>query len=152
MASENVAVRSVDGQRQRRSNGLALAVAAVTVAMMALDLAWLGVVARGLYDAQLRDLKRSEVFWPAALLFYALYVGAIVSWAVAGAASRAHAARRGAGLGLVAYGTYELTNWAVLRDWPAMLVPVDLAWGVALTAVAALAGHSAMFRSDSPRG
>lgn len=143
---------SADGHGQQRSGGLALAVVAVTVTMMALDLVWLGVVAKGLYDAQLGQLRRPEILWPAALLFYAFYVAAIVAWAVAGAASRAHATRRGAGMGLVAYGTYELTNWAVLRDWPALLVPVDLAWGVALTAVAALAGHAAMYRSAAPRG
>ena len=50
------------------------------------------------------------------------------------------AARRGAALGLVAYGTYELTNWAVLRDWPALLVPIDIGWGVVLTAMAAFVG------------
>ena len=138
-----------DGQ-QRRAAGVALSVLAVTITMMALDLVWLGVVAKGLYDAQLGSLKRPEILWPAALLFYAFYVAGIVVWAVAGATSRAHAARRGAGLGLMAYGTYELTNWAVLRDWPALLVPVDLAWGVVLTAVAALAGHAAMFRA-TPR-
>jgi uncharacterized membrane protein len=42
--------------------------------------------------------------------------------------------------GLVAYGTYELTNWAVLRDWPALLVPIDIGRGVALTAMAAFVG------------
>jgi uncharacterized membrane protein len=108
--------------------------------MLALDLTWLGVVARGLYDSSLAPLKRADVFLPAAGLFYALYVAAIVVFAVLGAASRAAAARRGAALGLVAYGTYELTNWAVLRDWPALLVPIDIAWGVVLTALAGLVG------------
>ena len=63
--------------------------------------------------------------------------------AVLGVARPAAAARRGAALGLVAYGTYELTNWAVLRDWPALLVPIDIGWGVVLTAVAGLAGKLA---------
>ncbi len=108
--------------------------------MLALDLTWLGVVARGLYDSALAPLKRPEVLLPAAGLFYALYLAAILIHAVLGAVTPAGAARRGAALGLVAYGTYELTNWAVLRDWPAALVPVDLVWGVILTAVAAFVG------------
>jgi uncharacterized membrane protein len=111
--------------------------------MLALDLAWLGVVARGLYVSALGPLMRPEAFWPAAALFYAFYVAVIVAWAVLGTESVRAAARRGAALGLVAYATYELTNWAVLRDWPAWIVPVDIAWGVALTAVAALAGKLA---------
>ena len=127
-------------------SGFAPAVAAtvaVTAAMLVLDLGWLGVVARGLYDEALAPLRRTEVFWPAALLFYAFYVAVTVAWAVLPSDGPPSAARRGAGLGLVAYATYELTNWAVLRGWPAWIVPVDVAWGVVLTAVVALAGKLA---------
>ncbi len=131
------------------------AVAAATLAtaatMLALDLAWLGVVARSLYDAALGPLRRPEVLWPAALLFYAFYVAVTVTWAVLRSNGPLHAALRGAGLGLVAYATYELTNWAVLRDWPAWIVPVDIAWGVALTAAAALAGKLAQRSVEGAR-
>lgn len=122
---------------------MAAATLATAATMLALDLAWLGVVARGLYDAALGPLRRPEVLWPAALLFYAFYVAVTVAWAVLRADGPFASARRGAGLGLVAYATYELTNWAVLRGWPAWIVPVDVTWGVALTAVAALAGKLA---------
>jgi uncharacterized membrane protein len=121
----------------------AAAILASAATMFLLDLAWLGVVARGLYASALGHLMRPEAFWPAAILFYVFYVAVIVAWAVFGADAPAAAARRGAGLGFVAYTTYELTNWAVLRDWPAWIVPVDIAWGVALTALAALAGKLA---------
>ena len=128
----------------RRSSGL-VAVAAATTAtaatLLVADLAWLGVVARRLYDAQLSTLRRADTYLPAAALFYALYVAAIVAYAAIPSNRVSQAARRGAGMGLLAYGTYELTNWAVLRDWPALLVPVDLAWGVIVTAAAAAAGH-----------
>jgi uncharacterized membrane protein len=117
-----------------------LAALATAVTMLVLDLTWLGVLARGLYDAALGPLKRPEVLWPAAALFYAFYVGVTVAFAVLPAGSPSEAARRGAALGLVAYATYELTNWAVLRGWPAWIVPIDIAWGVLLTATAALAG------------
>ena len=76
----------------------------------------------------------------------------IVGWAVLGTQSARAAARRGAGLGFVAYATYELTNWAVLRDWPAWIVPIDIAWGVVLTAVAALAGKLAQQSVRGTRG
>ena len=119
------------------------AILASAATMLVLDLAWLGIVARGLYASALGPLMRPEAFWPAAILFYVFYVSVIVAWAVFGTESPAAAARRGAGLGFVAYTTYELTNWAVLRDWPAWIVPIDIAWGIALTTVAALAGKLA---------
>jgi uncharacterized membrane protein len=63
-----------------------------------------------------------------------------VQHAVLGSTGTAGAARRGAALGLVVYATYDLTNWAVLRGWPAYLVPIDVVWGVVLTASAASVG------------
>ncbi len=139
--------------RARAAATIAVATAVTAVSLLILDLLWLGVVARPLYDSALGPLKRPLMFWPAAGLFYALYVGAIVIHAVLGAVGGGDAARRGAGLGLVAYGTYELTNWAVLRDWPAVLVLPDIAWGVALTCAAAAAGKAALsrLRGGAPR-
>jgi uncharacterized membrane protein len=46
----------------------------------------------------------------------------------------------GAILGFVAYGTYELTSWTVMRDWHPSMVAVDMAWGATLTAVSAWGG------------
>ncbi len=50
----------------------------------------------------------------------------------------------GALLGLVAYGTYDITNLATIRDWPVIVSVVDLAWGITVTATAATAGHLAV--------
>ncbi len=44
------------------------------------------------------------------------------------------AALNGAILGFVAYGTYELTSWAVMRDWNPAMVAADMAWGTLVTA------------------
>jgi uncharacterized membrane protein len=35
--------------------------------------------------------------------------------------------------GLITYGTYDLTNLATLKDWPALLSIVDMLWGTVLT-------------------
>ena len=131
---------------------VAAAALATAAAMLVLDLAWLGVVARDLYVSALGPLMRPEAFWPAAALFYAFYVAVIVTWAVLGTERPQAAALRGAGLGFVAYATYELTNWAVLRDWPAWIVPIDIAWGVILTAVVALTGKLAEQSVRGTRG
>ncbi len=122
------------------------AVVAVTAAMLVLDLTWLGVVARGFYDDQLGHLMRPKAHVGAAALFYVLYVGAVLRHAVLPAASPVAAAKRGAELGFLVYAAYELTNWAVIADWPAALVPVDLAWGVVLTSAVSTAGKWAAIR------
>ncbi len=126
--------------RLRRGAATALVLGATAAATLTLDVTWLGVVAGGLYDSALGPVKRSSVFFPAAALFYALYVAVVVRYAVDGASSLVDAGRRGATLGFVVYASYELTNWAVLSGWPAFLVPLDVGWGVVLTAAAAVAG------------
>lgn len=81
----------------RRLVPIAMATAATAATMLVLDLTWLGVVARGLYDSSLAPLKREAVFLPAAGLFYVLYIGVIMTVAVLSAARPSAAARRGAG-------------------------------------------------------
>lgn len=125
---------------------LVAAFLAAAAVMVALDLTFLGVVAADFYARQLGALKADPVVVPAAATFYVLYLALVTRLAVLPAASASDAARRGAELGLFAYGTYELTNWAVIAGWPAALVPVDLAWGVVLTALVAAAGFAAAHR------
>jgi uncharacterized membrane protein len=117
---------------------------------MTLDLLWIGVVAKGVYD-KLGPLKRDPPSLPAAGLFYAMYTTATFLYAVRPASTVGVAAKRAAGLGFVAYATYELTNAAVIRDWPTVLVPVDTLWGVALTAAAASAGRAVLGPSRPSR-
>jgi uncharacterized membrane protein len=73
---------------------------------------------------------------------------AIVFHAVVPSATTGRATRRGAGLGLVAYATYDLTGWAVIAGWPLRLVPIDLAWGVVLTSVVRFAAYRVYVRFD----
>lgn len=110
----------------------------------AIDLLWLGIVARGFYQKALGPLLREDALWPAALAFYALYIGGILVFAVLPSlqsGSPLHAAGLGAFLGLVAYATFDLTALALFRDFPLRVVVVDLVWGSVLTATVAAAGH-----------
>jgi uncharacterized membrane protein len=118
----------------------ALSLLATAGTMLALDALWIGVIAKPAYDA-LGSLKRDKPFLPAAGLFYGMYAMATYVYAIKPAATAGEAAKRAAGLGLVAYATYELTNAAIIRDWPAILVPVDTGWGIALSAASAAVGH-----------
>lgn len=119
---------------------------AVAAVMLVLDLTWLGYIALDMYKSQLGDLMRPQPDVLAAGLFYAMYVVATTAYGAMGAKTVGHAVSRGGALGLVAYGTYELTNWAVIAGWPVMLVPADIAWGVALTAISSVAGHIVLTR------
>lgn len=118
--------------------------AVALIVFLALDLAWLGWVARGFYRAQLGGLLSPDVRWGAAILFYLLFVAAVVVFAVMPALERASLTRAivsGGFFGLVAYAAYDLTNLATLRDFPAVMAVVDMAWGTFLTAATAAAGY-----------
>ena len=108
----------------------------------AVDLLWLGVIAADFYQTQLRHLLSPTVNWPAALVFYLLYIWGILYFAVLPALaerSLTRAAQNGALFGFFTYMTYELTNLATLPDWPIVVVLVDTAWGVILCTSVAVA-------------
>ena len=117
-----------------------------TVVFFAIDMVWLGLVARGFYRRQLGGLLAEQVNWPAAVVFYLLYIAGIVVFVTLPAAREGSLARAlglGAFFGLVAYATYDLTNLATLKGWPLGVSLVDIAWGMTLTAVVAAAGYAA---------
>lgn len=79
-----------------------------------------------------------------AVIFYAFYVGVMiwfVSWpAMQGGKSLLWVFGSGALIGAMAYGTYEFTNLATLKDWTWRMVATDFTWGTFLTGVSATAG------------
>lgn len=114
------------------------------VTFLILDFAWLGFIARGFYRQQMGDLLSDDVRWPAAIVFYLLFVAAVVVFAVMPAVERGSLVRAlvlGGFFGVVAYATYDLTNLATLRGFPALVAAVDMAWGCVLTAVVAAVGY-----------
>lgn len=106
----------------------------------AIDLLWLGVVAKNLYQNNLSHLLSPAVNWPAALLFYFIYIVGIILFAVKPGLdeqSLATAAIWGALFGFFTYATYDLTNLATLKDWPIKVVILDIIWGALLCALVA---------------
>lgn len=102
-----------------------------------IDFLWLGTVAKGLYDRHLGDLVAPRPNVAAAVLFYAIFVAGLVYFVIhpaIEAGSWQRALLVGAFFGLVTYATWDLTNLAVLRDFPASIVPIDMAWGTFLAA------------------
>ena len=112
-----------------------------------IDLIWLGIVAKGFYQNNLRYILRPDVNWAAAIIFYLIYIVGIIIFAVLPGIARnswPHTALWGALYGFFTYATYELTNLALLKDWPLNIVIVDILWGVVLcTAVATLSFYIA---------
>lgn len=107
-----------------------------TVVFFAIDIVWLAFVARKFYFTQLDHLMANPINWPAAAVFYLIYIGGILYFAVLPATQTGDvrtALLNGALFGFFAYATYELTNLATLRDWPIAVVVVDLIWGTVLT-------------------
>lgn len=113
------------------------------LAFAVMDGVWLAVVASDFYAETLGYIMRDQIIWASALVFYALYIAGVVYFASVPAAkadSWKKALINGAFLGLVAYGTYDLTNHATLQGWPFIVVLVDMAWGATVTSVMAIAG------------
>lgn len=108
----------------------------------AIDMVWLGFVAKDFYRAQIGHLLSDSVNWPVAIAFYLLFlIGLLIFVTVPAleAKNLTHALLWGALFGFFTYATYDLTNWATLRDWPAFVSIVDITWGTVLSAsVAAL--------------
>lgn len=111
---------------------------------LAIDAVWLMLIGGPLYTRALGDILAEQVRVIPAVLFYLLYVAGIVVLVLPLARPRARpliaAALYGGMFGLCAYGTFDLTNHAVLKAWSWHLTVIDMAWGTFVTAVAATAG------------
>ena len=119
------------------------AYAGTLLAFLLLDGLWLGVLMAPTYRALLGSLMLDQPLLAPAAVFYLLYVIGCVVFVVLPASSWQRACRLGALLGLVAYGTYDLSNWATLHGWSASLALMDMAWGTFATAVACTVGYFA---------
>jgi len=104
------------------------------------DALWLGVIAKDFYKQNLGYLMAENVRWIAAGIFYLIFIGGIVVFAIVPglkANSSLLAAAYGAFFGFVCYATYDLTNLATIRNWPLKVTVIDLIWGTTLTSVVA---------------
>jgi uncharacterized membrane protein len=103
----------------------------------AIDMVWLGLVAKNFYRSQIGTLMKPDVNWIAAIIFYFLFIFGLVIFVITPAVEKGswtYALLFGALFGLVCYATYDLTNLAVAKDWPLLVTIVDLVWGAVLAA------------------
>ena len=110
------------------------------VALIAIDLVWLLGIAKNLYRSEMGDLMASEPKLLAGLAFYLIYALGVCIFVIAPALSKQsllYALQYGALFGLFCYMTYDLTNLAVIRNFPTQLALIDIAWGSLVTALCA---------------
>jgi len=113
---------------------------------LAADALWLGLLMTDTYRGWLGPLMREQPLLLPAAVFYLMYPVGLVVFAVRPALAGTgwkRAVLLGALFGLMAYGTYDLTNLATLDGWPLALTLVDMAWGALLSGASALAGYAA---------
>jgi len=121
----------------------------VLLVFFAIDMVWLGVVAKGLYAKHLGYIMATKVNWSAALVFYLLFIVGLLVFVIQPALvsqSLSELLLKAALFGLVTYATYDLTNLATLRDWPLMLSIVDMIWGAFLSTSTAAITYLIMSR------
>ncbi len=122
---------------------LAILIVATGLIFLIADAVMLTTVIKPLFERHIGDTLLGHIRPVPAALFYLLYMAGVIwfaGWPALRDGTPHTALLNGAILGLVAYGTYELTSWTVMREWHPSMVVVDMVWGATLTAVSAWGG------------
>jgi uncharacterized membrane protein len=123
--------------------GIIISYLLTALVFFAIDLAWLGLVARDMYSRYIGHLMSNQVNWVAAVVFYLAFIVGILVFAVYPSVDKGsllHAIVLGALFGFFTYSTYDLTNLATLKDWPLSITIVDITWGMVLTSAVSAFG------------
>ncbi len=121
---------------------IAMAYIATALAFIVLDGGWLAVAGPRLYRPELGSLLAEKVRLAPAIVFYLMYVAGLVYFAVLPGATSGWTAAvvPGAVLGVLAYGTYDLTCAATMAHWSTKVTVADMIWGGVASGAAAAAG------------
>lgn len=117
---------------------------ATAVVFFGLDFIWLSTMTRTFYRSRIGSLLLEQPNFTAAGIFYLFYVAGIVHFGVLTAVNSGNwttALINGALLGMLAYGTYDMTNLATLKGWSVSMTVVDILWGTFLTGLASVSGY-----------
>ena len=122
---------------------LVVATILASLIFLIIDVIWLSFATKSFYRPLIGNLLADKPVMWAAALFYILYVigmAIVVIQPCMDSESIFKTVYTGFIFGLVAYGTYNLTNMAVLKGWSPTVTFVDMFWGGSLTAVSATSG------------
>jgi len=107
---------------------------------LSIDMIWLLVISKNLYAKYLGYLMTDQVRVGAAAIFYFIFVVGLLFFVITPALSKdswTYALFAGMFVGLITYATYDLTNLAVVKDWPVAITIIDLIWGTFLSSTTA---------------
>ena len=110
----------------------------------AIDMVWLGLVAKQFYSKHIGFLMAKDVQWVAALIFYLLFIAGLVFFVISPAVEKrewSYALFAGIFFGLITYATYDLTNFATLKNWPMIVTVVDLIWGMTVAGLVSVLSY-----------
>ncbi len=116
------------------------------ITFLVIDAVWINAVVKPLYQRQVGHLLSDSPNMVAAVVFYLAYAAGVVILAIKPAQNKLHALALGGVLGLFAYGTFTVTNYALLDGWTITILLSDLAWGAFITGVSACVGYIAATR------
>ena len=103
------------------------------ITFLILDAIWLGFVARNFYAKYLETYLTENVIWLSAIIFYLIFnVGLLLFVILPSIEKNSYSILILYSLlyGLVTYATYDLTNYATIKDWPLTVTIVDIIWGM----------------------
>lgn len=109
-----------------------------------LDAIWLWSMSARLYRPVLGDILLDDLRIAPALVFYFLYPVGLTIFATSPALRAGEwtsALVYGALFGAFAYATYDLTNYATIRNWNWQITVIDILYGATVAALASLAGY-----------
>ena len=110
----------------------------------AIDMVWLGLIAKNFYREHIGFLLKDSVDWKAAIVFYLIFIAGLVVFVIAPAfqhRSWLEALGKGALFGFITYATYDLTNQATVKNWPYLVTCIDLLWGTFLAAAVSIVSY-----------
>jgi len=108
------------------------------IIFLILDVMWLSFAVKFLYKPALGSLLLEKPILPAAFAFYFLYIIGLYFLVLLPNLNDfkiVNAFWMGLIFGLVAYGTYDLTNLATIKNWSLKVTIIDLIWGGFLTSI-----------------
>lgn len=100
-----------------------------------IDMIWLGIVAKKLYQKELGFILSEKPNWAAAIIFYLIFISGLIFFVINPAITKdslTYALFVGMFFGFITYATYDLTNLATIKNWPLKITLIDLAWGTSL--------------------
>ena len=122
---------------------LILATLISALIFLIIDVIWLSFSVKSFYRPNIGHLLLdTPVMW-AAILFYLIYVIGLAVVIIEPSLDYQNTQKfliKAFMFGLVAYGTYNLTNMATIKGWSPNVVFVDMIWGGSLTAFSSYFG------------